>query len=594
MEEHPGSSRDINYSSRIAETATHQEYEETKYDEEQLQQQQSNVDDDQVPYVHDQLPNVEEVRIRAASALSMATHANRATTTVRLRSNRRIPIVPRTNRDCVWRGVFWAGLALMVIAIIVLVFGILETGKSESSSNTSLDRKQVEEFLVASGIATNEELQDTWTPQWDAVSWLVQLDGDGREPLPADGEDAAFFVQRYVLALLYYATNGQFWLHSRNLLRGDRNTCGWNTRVDDDNGDSFDFGAVCNEEGLVIKIYIPQTNLKGTMPRELGLLTKLEFLALHYNEVTGTLPSELQLLTNLDNLALHSNQLSGSIPSWIDQLTLLRVLGLGYNYMGGTLPSAIGTLTSLVTLGLDKNEFDGDLQYLQGLTNMRRLYLSGNSFTGPLDTNHLRAMRELEELDLSDNEFTGAVPIDMFSFPQLRILDLNDNNLSGPLPSGPYTDAPSLRALSLNFNDITGSISESIGDLTSLTHLDLASNEFTGIIPPVIQNLTNLSYLFLADNPFDESTFPDISRLTNLKDLSLKRTHIAGDLPALTQLKRLVMLDLDGNDLAGKIPIEWNRLTNLQYLFLNRNLGVNGTVPVSIQNLPSLSKSTSM
>ena len=624
MAEHPGSARDIDYTSGVPESPT-PEYEKNGGDNIISSSSSSNNnsddkdkntfhsnsaavakddnddddDDDDEPYVHDQLPNVEEVRMRAATALTMVTDAHRATTTTvrggqtsssgRSMHSSRICRV----RDCsTMKWIFWVGLLLMVIAIIVLTVGIVRYRNSESNTIT-LDRKQVEEFLVSNGFATNEELQDESSPQWDAVSWLVQLDGDGREPLPVNGgeEETAFFLQRYVLVLLYYATDGPFWYHSRNLLRQDWNTCGWNSRVNSNDGNLIDFGAFCNDEGIVNKIFISYTNLRGAIPRELGYLSKLEYLALSNNVLEGELPSELQLLTNLDYLALQGNELTGSIPFWIDQLTLLQVLGLSGNFIEGSIPSAIGKLTRLETLGLDENVLEGDLQNLQDLKEMKHLYLSDNSLTGPLASTHLLSMRQLEELDLSGNDFEGSVPTDVFSFSKLRILDLRANRLDGPMPSGRYTGALALRTLSLNYNDLSGTISESIGDLTSLTHLDLAGNEFNGTMPTALQGLVNLKYLFLADNPFDASSFPNLSRLTNLEDLSLKRTQITGEIPALTQLSKLVMLDLDDNELVGEIPTELSRLTNLQYLFLNRNEDISGTVPVGIQILPSLSKS---
>ena len=597
-EQQEGSARDIDYTSGVAEPPTEDLETKNGYNshnrnnsamndsaESQQQQQHHDVEDDDndMPHVHDQLPNVEEVRMRAASALSLATTANRATNTARLRSSHLASrVVPRPS---VMKCIFWTGLIFMVIAIIILVVGIVRN----QTSGAGLDRNQVEQFLLTHGYATTEELQDASSPQWDAVSWLVQLDGAGRERVPVNGDDSVYFLQRYVLVLLYYATNGPFWTFNRII--GDRNSCEWKYRAADSSGTSYDFGAVCNDDGIVTTIFLPETNLDGTIPKELGYLSNLEHLALYGNILKGSIPSELQLLTNLRELTLYDNALTGSIPSWIDQLTLLQVLRLSSNMIVGSLPSAIGKLTNLVTLGLDDNSLEGDIQNLQDLKNMKRLYLSGNSFSGPLDSVSLLAMRNLEELDLSGNDFEGAVPIDMFRFPKLRILDLGFCGLSGPLPSGPYTDAPALTVLSLAYNDIKGSVSDSIGDLSSLTHLALAGNAFSGSFPLFINDMTNLKYLSLSENPFDASSFPDLARLTNLEDLLLKSTNITGNIPALTQLTKLVLLDLDGNNLEGEIPTELSQLTNLQYLFLNRNDLLVGDVPARIQTLPELSKS---
>jgi Leucine-rich repeat (LRR) protein len=78
--------------------------------------------------------------------------------------------------------------------------------------------------------------------------------------------------------------------------------------------------------------------------------------------------------------------------------------------------------------------------------------------------------------------------------------------------------------------------------------------------------------------------------LTNLEDLSLKKTNLTNEIPAFTKLKKLVLLDLDNNNLSGEIPIELSELTNLKFLYLSRNEKLIGPVPTEIQLLPKLSK----
>lgn len=532
-------------------------------------------------YSHDQLPDVEEVRTRAAVALSKAEVANRETKT-RLR----VRISPN-----VLKWLFWIGLLVMIVVIISLAVGLSKSGSSSSANSIPLNRTQVEEFLMTNGIATREQLANDASPQWMAVSWLTQLDGAGREPVPLEGDNTVYFLQRYILVLLYYATGGPYWIHSRNLARPDLKTCQWNTQATNSAGKTFDLGAMCSDGSIVDKIQIPWTNLRGEIPRELGYLTNLSFLALNDNQLQDFLPTELQRLTNLDYLALQSNELIGSIPDWLDQLSLLRVLGLGSNLLTGTLPTAMDALRELVTLGLDDNTFSGDLQNLENLVKMKRLYLNDNGFSTPLATTHLLAMRELEELDLSSNTFTGTVPLDLFKYTALRILDLNGNSLTGDLPQGDYDHAQSMTYLALNSNELTGPIPEGIGSLTDLTHLDLSGNQFTGLIPGSIQFLVHLKYLFLANNPLmTPSPIPDqyITKLTNLEDLSLKNTYRTGAIPDLTVLRNLVLLDLDKNDLTGEVPMELSKLTKLQYLFLNRNGKLAGQVPSDVQLLPDL------
>ena len=48
--------------------------------------------------------------------------------------------------------------------------------------------------------------------------------------------------------------------------------------------------------------------------------------------------------------------------------------------------------------------------WLRDLTNLERLWLSGNELTGPIPT-ELGALTNLEQLRLAGNELTGCVPV---------------------------------------------------------------------------------------------------------------------------------------------------------------------------------------
>ena len=62
------------------------------------------------------------------------------------------------------------------------------------------------------------------------------------------------------------------------------------------------------------KLDLSDNQLTGTIPRELGSLTYLEWLRLSGNQLTGTIPPELGSLANLEWLNLSGNQLTGCIP----------------------------------------------------------------------------------------------------------------------------------------------------------------------------------------------------------------------------------------------------------------------------------------
>ena len=70
---------------------------------------------------------------------------------------------------------------------------------------------------------------------------------------------------------------------------------------------------------------------------------------------------------------------------------------------------------------------------------------------------------------------------------QVIALSLHDNQLSGSIPES-LGQLTSLTFLSLDNNQLTGSIPESLGHLTSLTVLNLYTNQFTGSIPGSLNN----------------------------------------------------------------------------------------------------------
>jgi hypothetical protein len=85
--------------------------------------------------------------------------------------------------------------------------------------------------------------------------------------------------------------------------------------------------------------------LLGTVPSTLGMLhATLEHLELARNAISGSLPSQLGRLTRLQTLSLESLRLSGTVPSQLGQLTALQFLALHGNALAGSMPSQLGMI----------------------------------------------------------------------------------------------------------------------------------------------------------------------------------------------------------------------------------------------------------
>ena len=178
-------------------------------------------------------------------------------------------------------------------------------------------------------------------------------------------------------------------------------------------------------------------------------LTHLEALYLAYNQLTGTIPAELGDMTRLTHLGLLNNQLTGTIPGELANLTKLRQLSLQHNQLTGPIPTWVGSLTRLQILNLHANQLTGPIPgELGNLRDLWQLLLFGNQLTGEIPK-ELGSLTRLQEVRLDDNQLTGAIPEELSGLARLTLLRLAGNQLTGCVP-------PSLRDIANNDMDDLG------------------------------------------------------------------------------------------------------------------------------------------
>jgi Leucine-rich repeat (LRR) protein len=132
-------------------------------------------------------------------------------------------------------------------------------------------------------------------------------------------------------------------------------------------------------------------------------------------------------------------------------------------------------------------------------------------------------------------------------------------------------------------NYVTGSVSDSLKNLTELVYLDLSANNLTGTFPE-LSALSKLLVLELKNNKIS-GTVPSLP--STLAYLSMGQNMLSGNLPShLKNLTMLSVLDVSLNDFTGTIPGDWAILAKLKYLYLYGNK-LDGTIPSFI---PLLSK----
>ena len=465
-------------------------------------------------------------------------------------------------------------------------------------------------------------------------------------------------VDRAALDTLYYATGGPNWTNQWNWLT--------DAPVDDW------YGVDVDSAGRVNWLSLGSNNLSGEIPAELGRLQALRHLSLRKNNLTGPIPPELGTISRLFSLNLDGNDLRGPIPPILGQLANLTSLSLGDNDLSGTIPAELGNLARLSHLGLSNNDLEGPIpdsfaQLLQlsslvldpancvpatdafaAMLRRIQLYTRGTIRCHP-DAAALVALFEaaygpgwinndewlslaplaqwygvstndsgrVDGLGLHQNNLAGAIPPQLGDLSNLEELDLQSNSLSAPIPSE-LGNLGSLRRLSLTGNDLTGPIPDRFLQLRQLAnfHADIhncvpATAEFTawlGRIPDRDATLCTAADRFalerlyeatggpnwadsanwLTDRPLDDwygVTTDDEGRVTRLE---LENNNLTGRIPAeLGGLSSLTDLNLWGNQLSGSIPPELGNLASLRKLLLARN-ELTGWIPSELGNLARL------
>ncbi|MED6111397.1 hypothetical protein PIB30_051973 [Stylosanthes scabra] len=327
--------------------------------------------------------------------------------------------------------------------------------------------------------------------------------------------------------------------------------------------------------------------LTGSIPEEIGTLTKLSYINLSNNFLSGKLPPTLSNLTQLESLDVSYNSLSGIIPSTFGQLEKLIFLALASNQISGPIPLQIGNLSHLESLSLSHNSLSGSIPSPLGqLQNLAHLDLASNQISGPIPL-QIGNLSLLESLSLSHNSLNGSIPSALGQLENLTHLSLASNHISGPIPLE-LRNLKRLEELIISNNLLTGTILSTLGQLKNLISLHLESNQVRGSIPFQLGNLNLLEELYLSDNSLTGTIPSTLGLLENLTILDLASNQIDGHIPVeVGNLKQLQILNLSSNSLSGQIPLEIGALVSLQELYIDFNQ-INGSIPSAFQNLIKL------
>ena len=424
----------------------------------------------------------------------------------------------------------------------------------------------------------------------------------GLDDCPVDTSDP---VDRAALVAFYESTGGPNWTDNTGWLSG--------APVKDWEGVTTD------ENGRVIRILLPVHNLSGTLPLDIGLLTKLNALQLSGNSLTGELPPTMGRLTELEVIILGGNAFTGCIPRGLANLAPGGIFSIGLEpcprtpfRSGGSVESDRAALVAFYhatdgdnwannegwltdaplndwygvnafsrdrvdTIRLIDNGLNGHLPpELGDLVWLSTIELgsydfrcrgsctpsspTGNRLTGPIPE-EWRKLTWLSFINLTANPVTGEIPAWLGEFRNMGSIRLAGTQMTGAIPEEWARLSLSLRNLSLGSNNLEGPLPAWLGTMTELRNLNLGFNDLTGTLPVALSRLTGLEDLYLSGNGFTGRIPEELGRLTALR-----------------------VLRLSYNDLTGSIPEELGNLTNLQTLGLANN-DLSGCVPASLQGI---------
>ncbi|XP_031099791.1 receptor-like protein EIX2 [Ipomoea triloba] len=303
---------------------------------------------------------------------------------------------------------------------------------------------------------------------------------------------------------------------------------------------------------------------------------RMNHLTLSNNYLSGGIPKPLCSLKDLEILALSTNQLYGEIPPCLGKLQNLKVLDLGNNNLSGNIPKSLGSLQRLSSFHLQNNELDGKLpSSMQNLTSLKILDLSENKIMDVIPSWIGEKLLSLKYLVFYRNKFYGDIPLQVCQLHDLQLLNLANNNISGYIPQC--------------FGNFTAMAFD--GNQTHLEYTAYYDNMYEDEIDEVIKGLAlqytkNLQFLRsidLSGNHIVGKIPVEIMSLHALQNLNVSRNDLSGTIPeTIGNLSKIESLDLSRNELSGPIPLSLSSLNFLSHLNLSFN-NLYGRIPIGRQ-----------
>ncbi len=162
------------------------------------------------------------------------------------------------------------------------------------------------------------------------------------------------------------------------------------------------------------------------------------------------------------------------------------------------------------------------------------------------------------ELNLSGQGLSGSIPNTISQLSNLMFLDLSNNNLEGVIPEE-IVSMETLLGFNLSHNSLTGGIPEELGSLTNLMSMDLSHNQLSGIVPSSIGNMTGLVEISLDYNQLSGELPLEIGQLMFLSEFHANDNQFTGIIPVNMcesgiSFNNPLNFNIDGNSFCPPYP----------------------------------------